>query len=150
MNKKMFLISVFSFLIFSISFLFIPNTSDMIQLTLPVKNVIAGITIWVTLAVGIITQILLSKGLKTFLNKKGIMSYRKIGVISFFQNKYASLADISFFISLVCFVVSMVCTNMNGNNFINFIFWTILVFSFSMHCILNGKVFYYMSNQEKL
>ena len=63
------------------------------------------------------------------------------GIISILQTEAGAIADIVFAISLVVFVILM-ATGV-GEKAIQYIFIFLLVLSFRLHCILNGKNFRY-------
>ena len=69
------------------------------------------------------------------------------GIISFFQNPVGAVSDILLFVSLICLLIFMKLRI--GENAVQFIFITLLVFSFRFHCILNGKNFKYKKALEK-
>lgn len=63
------------------------------------------------------------------------------GIISIFQTEAGAITDIVFAISLVVFIILMVTSI--GEKAIQYIFIFLLVLSFRLHCILNGKNFKY-------
>lgn len=66
------------------------------------------------------------------------------GIICFFSNKYAKIADITMIVS---FVVSLILYNINILNGILFVITVpIFLFSIQMHCILNGVNYEYITN----
>lgn len=140
-----------SLCVFSVSFLLMSikneNTSDKLS----IYSLIAGIIFWTSMLILIVVQIILSLRMKKWMKKYKIKQFRdasKIGIISFFKNTYAIVADVLMVISLTVLVVLIVVTQ--GTGYICFIAIAIFVFSFSMHCVLNGKVFYYVINKDEL
>lgn len=71
---------------------------------------------------------------------------RGIGIISFFKNRYAMVADVSMMASLCALVVSFWLTN--GHGWVAYLCTAWFLFSFSMHCVLNGKIFYYVTHRN--
>lgn len=63
------------------------------------------------------------------------------GIVSILQTEAGAIADIVFAVSLVVFVILM-ATGI-GEKAIQYIFIFLLVLSFRLHCILNGKNFRY-------
>lgn len=63
------------------------------------------------------------------------------GIVSILQTEVGAIADIVFAVSLVVFVILM-ATGV-GEKAIQYIFIFLLVLSFRLHCILNGKNFRY-------
>lgn len=144
-------ISIFSFLMLAISFLLMPlggkNDADRMSIC----SFVAGIMFWTSLAIAILTQCVLGKRQKKWckIHKiKKIRSSNKVGLLLFFKNTYASVADILFVVCFIGFIISMLITK--GTGYICYVFIALFVFSFSMHCVLNGKIYYYVINQNKL
>lgn len=145
-------VSMFSFLLLSCSFLLMPiEGNNMSGNGISVFSLIAGILFWFSLFVGIVTQCVLSVRRKKWYMAHRIKKTRavqRVGVISFFQNVYGAIADIIVVISFIAFVISLIVSRSSG--YACYVFLALLVFSFSMHCILNGKFFYYILNQDKV
>lgn len=140
-----FLLSVISFAAFSCSFLLMAFGTDSATGKTTVFTYVAGAVFWFFLMTGIITQIMLSKSLG-FKSQKKSMS-KKIGALIFFSNKYAVIADIALVISVAGFVLSMIFAE--GSNLICYIFAFVLMLSFCMHCIFNGKKFALLLKGQK-
>lgn len=64
---------------------------------------------------------------------------RQIGLITFFSNPFSIVADAVMCISFFVFIMLMIFTDRTG--FICYVDIAFFTFSFSMHCILNGKYF---------
>ncbi len=135
-------ISIISFFLLAISFLFMPLESKLLQ-------IMAGIMFWLFLAVGIASQILLAVWFKQACskNKEWRMQKQRVGIFAIGKNRFSIVADFILLISTVIFSVLMILTR--GTGYISYIVLTILVFSFCMHCILNGKVYYYICERAK-
>ena len=67
----------------------------------------------------------------------------KIGLISIFQNYYGAAADIVFVISFVLVIIFLIFGT--KKQAIQYILIFLLVLSFRLHCILNGKNFKYIN-----
>lgn len=150
-NKEVALLytSIGSYFLMSVSFLLMPI--DFAAKGLQIINLLIGIIFWVFLALGIITQCVLGHLRKKWFLKNRIRRFKfsnKIGLISFAKNMQACIADGIFVISLIGLVISVVATS--GIGYACYIFMALLVFSFCMHCILNGKIYYYIMNQDKI
>ena len=144
-----FAISVVSFLLLAVSFLLMPIGETDGGLT--TYSIIAGVMFWSSLVLGTASQMILSHRRKMWyvINKvRRARHSRKIGLISFFENVYAGIADVTFIISLIGLVVVLIVTQ--GTGYICYILMAALVFSFAMHCILNGKIYYHIVNQNKI
>ena len=66
---------------------------------------------------------------------------KKLGLIHFFQNRYAIICDCALFLSIIGLILSRFVFNHLG---IRFIFISLFVFSFGMHCMLNGVDYIYI------
>lgn len=67
---------------------------------------------------------------------------KQLGLIHFFQNTPASICDILMFVSLFGFIFTDVWTR---TTILPFIFLSLLIFSFGMHCMLNGSNYIYIN-----
>ncbi len=146
-----FFISLISFLSLSASFLIMPLNSDITIGNLSIVALVSGLLFWASLVCGIFTQIVISRRVKDWLAANRIRKSSLIGragAISFFRNAYAVISDIVTIISLIGLLISMVLTHAVG--YICYIFLAVFVFSFCMHCILNGNSFYIISNKDKI
>lgn len=92
---------------------------------------------WVSWIAIIAATLLLSRVRESALRKKpDLTRYRGVGVVKFFQNKYAVVADIVMSVALIAFVAVILWAE--HLLVLSFILLAILIFSFGMHCILNG------------
>lgn len=138
-------ISIAGFAILSVSFLLMPVESHA------VISKIAGVMFWFGLVIGIIFQVILARHRKIGMTKNRIQRLAnqrvKPGVFSLFKNPVAIVFDLLMAIGLVGLISSMILTK--GMGYICYAFISITVFSFSMHCIFNGRIYLYISNKEK-
>lgn len=156
MNKKKvdkiwFGFSIFFFLMLAVSFLLMPLGSEIPTESISTYTLVAGLMFWISIIMGIVTQCVLAFRRKSWYVIHRIKEERtsqKIGLVSFFQNIYATVADVVAILSLVGLVIAMIETQ--GTGYICYVFVSLFVFSFSMHCILNGKIYYYVINQNKM
>ena len=143
-------LSVVSFLLLGISFVLMPIDSNDTENKTSVIMLVAGVLFWFSLAAGLITQGILSVRRKKWISgnasKKAGAAF-KPGLISFFKNKYAVIADIGMVGSLIGLIIVMIMTSSTG--FSCYVFAGLFVFLFSMHCILNGKNYIFALNPEK-
>ncbi len=110
-------------------------------------TIAAGITFYTSLLMLFITQGVLAYRRREWCKKHRIRHSREhIGLISFFKNPYAVIADIFAVLSLIALVLSLVLTHGLGD--ICFAFTAVFVFSFGTHCIFNGKIFTYIAYRE--
>lgn len=66
---------------------------------------------------------------------------KQFGLIHFFQNKEAMLVDVCMFISIIGFIIAKICSS---HLVVSFIFLALFVFTFGMHCLLNGINYRYL------
>ena len=143
---------IFSFFVLAVSFLLMPLGDTVFVNGISIYALIGGIMFWASIVLGIVAQCVLSCRRSAWyraLNKsKKQKTKQNIGVFSFFQNAYASVVDVAAIISLLGGIAAMIITE--GTGYICYIFVSLFVFSFSMHCVLNGKVAFYVMNQDKM
>lgn len=103
---------------------------------------LSGCSFWVGI-LGTICMICLihcsRKRNSQFMNDFGNM--KRYGFMQFFQNKEAVIADCVMFASGIGFVISRICVS---HLILSFILLAIFVFSFGMHCMLNGNDYRYL------
>ena len=137
-------------LILSISILMMPISSDIKEASL-IPLIITGILFWFGLVgtIWMAININLSRRASTEF-KEMYPNIRKFGLIHFFQNKPAIIADVALFVSLLMFILVKLFSD---NNILQFIAIALIVFTFGMHCMLNGinyKYVNYKSRREKV
>lgn len=144
-------LSIFFFLMFSVSFLLMPLGSESPTENISAYTMVAGLMFWISIIMGIATQCVLAHRRRSWYvihRIRKVRATQKVGLISFFKNSYATVADAVTILSLIGLVIAMIATQ--GTGYICYVLVSLFVFSFSMHCILNGKVFYHIINQNKM
>lgn len=140
------------FFLMSASFLIMPLDAYNENIKTSTLNMVSGLCFWVFLIIGCILQ-----GVLAHYRKKWCSRYRMSkevekksgrGVVSFFKNSSAIVADITFLLGIVCVAIAMVLTESKG--YICYVFIAVTVFSFCMHCIFNGKNYYFVTNKEHM
>ena len=113
---------------------------------------IAGI-FWLGILVGVLFLILTIKQ-KNFVIKKlkqhgnRIRRFKNIGIISFFRNNIASVADIFLILMIILLIVLMIFkVNIEWLVILNIVF---LYLSIILHSFLNGKNYRYIKYFEKI
>lgn len=119
---------------------------------LDAKGYAVGALFWVGILCGIVFLVLTGKQRKqieTVLREKGGQAPEKapLGVVSFFRNRAALIADIIFFLAVIAFVLLFVFQIHNAWAVIAAL--EILFLSFVMHCFLNGKNYKYIKAYNK-
>lgn len=136
-------ISLLCYLVMCLTFLFMPLEED---------TFISGIVFWAGLVSGSVLQVIVNARRKAFFRKNNI-SYRntkksRAGIFRVFSNRPAKIADILCGAALVATVISMIVTR--GYGYICYVFISLTVFSFVLHCVFNGKNFDFILNKSKI
>lgn len=77
--------------------------------------------------------------------KKQMATRGKIGIITFFRNTPAKLMDCICIAGIILLLISVKAEFLQG--YLQYIISFLVLFSFHMHCILNGENFQYMCNE---
>ena len=136
-SKLLLLVSVACFLLMSVDFLIMPIANN-IEKDMRWFEILTGILFWLPLIIGVILQVVLSLNYKKNISKD-MTDNKRFGAISFFKNKIAAVFDVISIISLITFIAMLIFTN--ATSYFCYILISLFVFSFCMHCILNGKIF---------
>lgn len=70
---------------------------------------------------------------------------RRIGIVTFFRNPVAKLMDCICVVGIVVLLISVKAEFLQG--YLQYMISFLVLFSFHMHCILNGENFQYMQNE---
>lgn len=144
-------ISVLFFAALSLSFLLMPLDSKTEVNGISAYSFTAGIMFWISLVGGAVTQCVLSHKRKAWYIKNHVRRSKtktKIGIVSFFKNPPAVCADTVLLLSLAGLAVALILTRAAG--YACYVTTSLTVFSACMHCILNGKIYYYIRNKDKI
>lgn len=136
-------VSIACFGMMALSFLFMP---------LEKVTFWSGAVFWMGLAGGIVTQVVVSSSRKAFFRKNRI-SYKnsgkaRVGLLRVFANLPAQIADVACAVGLVGTVISLIATK--GYGYVCYVFISLTVFSFVLHCIFNGRNFDFVLNKKKI
>lgn len=71
---------------------------------------------------------------------------KQFGLIKFFQNKIATVADIVMFISILALIIEILWIN---KVMVLYVTIAVLVFSFGMHCMLNGIDYRFINYKDR-
>ena len=146
LRRKRFTLYILFLFIFSASFLIMPfgiGADGSVNALL----YIAGICFWIGL-IGIVAAFLSINSLRksdTEFQEK-YKGYRQIGIINFLKNPYACIADGLMIISLVVLIIVRLLVN---NNILTMVFVSLFVFTFGMHCMLNGINYIYINDRRR-
>ena len=115
--------------------------------TMPPLRCLIGALFWIGL-IGLVAVVILinykrrqSRGFKSVKNGK-----KKIGLINFFQNNYATVADVLMFISLLAVIILEWVARIQS---IAISVFGVFIFSFNMHCLLNGIYYEYLKHNDR-
>ena len=112
------------------------------------SDITLGLLFWIFLICGGISQFALWLSYKRWLKVYKIRRKRKRnpGIIRFFSDRNAIIADIAM---IVMFIVAIViyCLTEGIAEYIAIAFF---IFALCIHCILNSKLYYHALNQDKI
>lgn len=111
-----------------------------------------AVLFWLCLIVGYVFFALISERRKAYERRhreRGVRPEKKAkpGILCFFSNKFAMIADVTMAISLVATLVFLFAPTLNQN--LAVIFVAVLLFSAHMHGILNGVNFKYIESLNR-
>jgi len=134
-------LSIGSFFLMAVSFLIMPFGNNVLEKQSPV-SIIAGLMFWIFLIFGIVAQIITAKlfkeNLKSYQIKMLKNNKKRVGIISFFENIPAMVADILCVLSLIVLIVLLA---LGSTSYICYVLIFVFVFALCMHCVLNGKIY---------
>ena len=109
---------------------------------------IAGALFWTAfiLTVGMAVRINKSRHRSELFNRE-YEGLKKIGLLHFFQNKEALVMDAMMFTSLIVLIIIRV---LKANVTVQSLFISLFVFSFGMHCMLNGINYVYIKYKTEV
>lgn len=134
-------ISVGGFLVMSLSFLLMPVSA---------LGIIPGLLFWLGLILGVISQMLLEIQRRRFFKAHNVdrkkMQKPHCGLLTFGSNRYAKTMDRAFLICLVLSIVVFCATK--GFAYICNLCISLTVFTFCMHCVLNGRNYFHVMHHD--
>ena len=140
-KKKLFIGYVVFLAILAISFLLMPIASANKEKARGLL-LLSGNAFWLGLIGTLLIAVAINKDRKNNKTYKTENSKMKqLGLINFFRNQEALVADVLMFVSILGFIITRLCS---GNLYWSFIFLALFVFTFGMHCMLNGENYIYL------
>lgn len=130
-EKKLFFLSCVFMTLLAITILFMPFEKFLY---------INGIAFWVFILSGYILLTILNTSRRR--NEDKEKDKRLPGVIRFFSNPLARVFDGMFILSLLVFIIYQYTNHIDG--YISYVILSIIVFSFQMHSMFNGKNYDYI------
>ena len=147
MQKKQMLYLYMAFLAaLSISVFLMPIGIEIADRT-RLLTYLSGVMFWVSLAGTISIALFITykrKKNKEFANDAS--GRKRWGIIHFFQNKPAIICDVLLFVSLIGFIITRI---LSETTIFPFAFLSLFIFSFGMHCMLNGSNYNYINYQKR-
>lgn len=145
-NRKRFNLFILFLFILSVSFFLMPfcissngETNSMVY--------IIGFLFWAGVIGVVITVLIINASRKSDTDfNESHSDLKQLGAIHFFKNRPAMIADISMMISLAGFIITMA---LSGNSVLRFLFISLFVFTFGMHCMLNGLNYIFIIDSKK-
>ncbi len=135
--------SVIGYFLMSVSFVLMPING---------VGVIPGSLFWGGLLIGVALQIVLEVRRRRFFAKHSA-NYKRMqkprnGLLSFRSNPYAAIADYVMIAGFIATILAFILTK--GTGLVCFVFISITLFAFCLHCILNGRIYFYSKNQPRI
>jgi len=143
-KRLLFAFNILFLVILSVSVSIMPYNSKTDGVT--DMKILTGVMFWL----GLIGTVFFASLINYFRSKdklfnKAAEKYNKFGLTHFFQNLPAKIFDSLLIIALMGFILSLV---FNFTLSVKFIFISAIIFSFGMHCLLNGINFVYVMNKR--
>ncbi len=141
-RKKMKFIFIGLLFLMSLSIAFMPIASEYREIN-ALATVFTGLAFWAGLIGTILIAIWINHCRKrsSYFNEL-YPNEKQFGAIHFFQNRMAMCADISMFVALLGLIVTKLTVD---QIVVQFVFLSIFVFLFGMHCMLNGVCYKYLN-----
>lgn len=136
--KKMiifFMLSIIFISLGSLSFVFMPLSSSTSNFEFKLPVILNGLVFWVSFICGYVALFLANSQCKKCngASKKG-----RIGLFSFFSNRYAKVFDILMVVTFIAMILMVIFGK--SLYYLIFIILALLILSINMHGILNGRV----------
>jgi len=143
-RRQWFLLYITFLFLLSEAILFMPFANERKE-TSPTMLYIAGATFWFGLLGVIVMALVINSARKRSQRfNKLYPGLKQLGVVHFFRNKPAVIADLVMFVSIIGFIIA---TSLRAKLLLSFLLLAISVFSFGMHCMLNGINYKYINHK---
>lgn len=141
-RKRQFSFYVIFLFVLAVSIILMPISSSMKE-TARIWLILNGFLFWT----GILGTVFMAFRInhcrkKNDSFKQMYPNLKRLGFIHFFQNKPAIIFDITMFISIIGFILTKIFVE---ELILPFAFLALFVFSFGMHCMLNGIGYLYIN-----
>ena len=132
---QLLVMSVGGFAAMSLSFMMMPVRWS---------TVLSGLMFWLGMIAGITGQIALAARVR---KSAWSPKHKCCGLLTFFSNKWAKVADLTLAAGVVLTGITLVATN--GFGYICYVMLTVTVFAFCMHCVLNSNTLLFALRQTE-
>lgn len=138
--KSRFYASVVCFCVFACTFLLMDPFTELVGTARNVSVFLLGAVFWLSLVLGLLLAIAAARASRDYLERAGFDTQRRrLGLLRFFSNKAAAVADVLLAVSVAAAVVMAI--HAPQNQYLYFVELFLLALSVSMHCLLNGDTF---------
>lgn len=128
---------------------FMPVGNEMKDKTMVIMYC-SGAVFWIGLIGTILMALKINSRRKTsYRFNEAFGNQKQLGLIHFFQNRQALIVDIAMIISIIALIIAKGCY---ANLQVVYVIIAVFIFSFGMHCMLNGvnyKYINYIKEQKK-
>ena len=139
--KQLFCSAVIFQFLMSASILLMPMATKIGQQDGKIK-LLLGLVFWLSAIAGYALVVMANSERKRLINQKidgNVKTNHRLGIVSFFTNAPATVADVIMIISLLLFVV--VNFTKWKYEYISYIILFVFIFSLHMHCMFNGIIY---------
>ena len=143
--KQMLLWFILSLAVWSASVAFMPLTNGLKEKT-ALPMILNGLVFWLSLFGTAGTAFFIDRQRRMELASQKARIRKHLGLISFFRNPEAALFDILLFASVIGFILAEWIFHSIP---VSFLFLAAFLFSFGMHCLLNGTNYQYIHYRTK-
>lgn len=136
-------VSVVSLRITSLCFILIPFTAIIDSDKKLICNIMISLVFWRSLLLSCTMLVLANNKLRSinkYVTVRRFLGKSKIGIISFCSTDMGKIFDAILILSLIAFLINIIILE-DLNEIITYFIISILVFSLSMHCVFNGKIY---------
>ncbi len=145
-RKRMLYLYIAFLAVLSVSMFIMPFGIKMADKSM-IMTYISGIMFWIGLLGTIAMAVYITHSRHRSQGfAKAHPNHKRLGLIHFFQNMPAFVCDILMFVSLIGFIITRIWV---GTTIWPFIFLSILIFTFGMHCMLNGSNYIYINYKTR-
>lgn len=142
-NKLLLYASIGGYFLMSISFVLMP---------IDALKILPGLLFWGGLLVGAALQIVLEIRRRSFFKqykaKRTNMQKPGFGLLTFCSNQEGRIVDYTMAGGLVATVLALLLTKGYGK--ICYLFIAITLYAFCLHCVFNGRIYFYVTNKDKV